>query len=839
MALTVGELNAVLAVDDRAVAPALRRAEQAMRQAGQRMGSDAGRAGQQAGQQLGEGVVQGADGQWRDLSGGLVDAVTAATSDAEAEARRGGQQTGEQLGDGLVRGADGRLRDARGRFHRAGRDAGDAAGDGLAEGLSEGADEGVDQAGGKLEKLKGIAGGAALAAGAAAGALLIDAIGQSLEQGKITARLGAQLGATGPEAQRYGKIAGKMFAGAITEDFQGAADAIRAVAAEGLLPPGATNAQIKTIATRASDLATTFDIDLAMAAQAAGNAVKTGLAKNSTEAFDMIAKGMAGLGPAGEDLIETVNEYGVQFAKSGLSGRTAFGLMRQSIQAGWKDTDKVADAFKELELRVTGGGKAQVEALKSVGLSADEMIEAVSAGGKRGEEAMAKIVDAIVELGPESNDAKVAIQDLFGGPGEDLGAAFFKLNLHEAAKEMGDTAGAADQLGDSLRNNAASKLEAFKRGLQQGLVDATGGAIIKLGELKGYLGGLWDEAGKGGEKGVDRVVSFFEILGKRLLDKAQDLAPKAIEALSGLGQKAADYIMANPMQVLKIAAIAGAVIMAFSALPALIGAGIGATVGLIIAGFVTRLIDGAREKLPEWGEAIGGWFGGLWSTYISGPVGRTWDSFMGTVRGLPSRAVGALAALGGLLAVAAATHWQRFRDAAGQKATAFIGWVRGLPGQISRGVGSLSSLLTGKGKAVVQGLWSGISSMGGWIKSKIMGWARSVIPAPVAKALGIGSPSKVMARAVGRWIPRGIVAGIESTAGELDRTMAGLVTTPTASASYASAASSAAGGSGTYGARPPQTVRLVAGDAFGDLVISTIRTHVGGSGGSVQFVLGR
>ncbi|MGW1267528.1 hypothetical protein ACWD5A_02525, partial [Streptomyces sp. NPDC002491] len=86
MALTVGELNGFITIDDRAVNPGLRRAEQAMRQAGQRMGDDADQAGQRAGQQLGQGLVRGADGQWRNMRGELVDAVTAAAAEAEAAA---------------------------------------------------------------------------------------------------------------------------------------------------------------------------------------------------------------------------------------------------------------------------------------------------------------------------------------------------------------------------------------------------------------------------------------------------------------------------------------------------------------------------------------------------------------------------------------------------------------------------------------------------------------------------------------------------------------------------------------------------------------------------------
>ena len=138
---------------------------------------------------------------------------------AEAAARRGGQQAGQALGDGLT------------------------------DGAAAGADEAAGEAESRLSKLKT----AALGIGAAVGAVLISSLNQAMEQGQITGKLAAQLGATPAEAQRYGHIAGQLYADAVTEDFQGAADAISATMRAGLLPTGATEAQIQSIATKVSD----------------------------------------------------------------------------------------------------------------------------------------------------------------------------------------------------------------------------------------------------------------------------------------------------------------------------------------------------------------------------------------------------------------------------------------------------------------------------------------------------------------------------------------------------------------------------------------------------------
>ncbi|MEU0219423.1 hypothetical protein ABZ281_31940, partial [Streptomyces sp. NPDC006265] len=58
----VGELAALLSIDDSSMQPDLRRAERTLQQSGQRMGDDAADAGQQAGRNIGDGVADGLSG---------------------------------------------------------------------------------------------------------------------------------------------------------------------------------------------------------------------------------------------------------------------------------------------------------------------------------------------------------------------------------------------------------------------------------------------------------------------------------------------------------------------------------------------------------------------------------------------------------------------------------------------------------------------------------------------------------------------------------------------------------------------------------------------------------
>jgi hypothetical protein len=245
--------------------------------------------------------------------------------------------------------------------------------------------------------------------------------------------------------------------------------------------------------------------------------------------------------------------------------------------------------------------------------------------------------------------------------------------------------------------------------------------------------------------------------------------------------------------------------------------------------WIIGAVEGIAAAISWFGELpglISGWFGAAKDWAIRQALAMvTW------LAGWPRRVWSALASLGGLLLQTANSAFTRFRDAAVRKATAFVSWVRGLPGRISSAIGSLGGLLVSKGADIVRGLWNGIKSMGAWLKNTLIGWAKSMIPGPIARALGIASPSKVMAREVGRWIPAGVVEGVKSGQSAVDRTMAGLVTPL---GTYTGAAGAAMGG--TSAAAGQRLIVEVRGPEEMKRLIRTIVVRDGG--GSVQRAFG-
>lgn len=82
--------------------------------------------------------------------------------------------------------------------------------------------------------------------------------------------------------------------------------------------------------------------------------------------------------------------------------------------------------------------------------------------------------------------------------------------------------------------------------------------------------------------------------------------------------------------------------------------------------------------------------------------------------------------------------------------------ISGMVSALSKGVLSFVNV----GLDLVKGLWNGIKNAGSWLKSQIKGWAKGIIDS-VKSVFKIGSPSKLFADDVGKWIPEGLAVGIE------------------------------------------------------------------------------
>ncbi|QTU64215.1 phage tail tape measure protein [Streptomyces scabiei] len=344
-------------------------------------------------------------------------------------------------------------------------------------GPAEDAGQDAGQAAGGSLKEKILVGAAA--AGVAAGAVLVAGIVEAMEQANITSTLQAQLGATSKDAAKYGKIAGQLYAKGIVEDVAEGAEVLRSIVNAGLVPPGATTKQLKSIAAQMADVSHTFGTDMSMQTQAVAAMLKNKLAPDAEAALDVITLGMQKLGPNSEDLLETFQEYSVQMRKLGIDSTEALGLFRQGIQGGARDTDIIADAFKEFSIRAVDMSDGSREAYKALGLNAKDMERQIGQGGDAAQRGLQTVLDKLREMkDPVAREA--AAVGLFGTQAEDLGAALFKLDPGQAVKTMGAVSGSAKRLGETLHSGPAHEIEVFVRSVKQNFVSVVGGQMLPL-----------------------------------------------------------------------------------------------------------------------------------------------------------------------------------------------------------------------------------------------------------------------------------------------------------------------------------------------------------------------
>ena len=105
--------------------------------------------------------------------------------------------------------------------------------------------------------------------------------------------------------------------------------------------------------------------------------------------------------------------------------------------------------------------------------------------------------------------------------------------------------------------------------------------------------------------------------------------------------------------------------------------------------------------------------------------------------------------------------WDMIKDVvpkAWAKVMEFKDKVVGFVGQIISAYLSIPGRMLEVGKDIVMGLWNGMQNMAGWLKDKVTGFFKNLIPSWAEKALGISSPSKVFAS-----IGKNIVGGLQST----------------------------------------------------------------------------
>lgn len=333
-------------------------------------------------------------------------------------------------------------------------------------------------------KLSSIASGTAkaigagmLAAGTAIAGVSVAAVKSANDIDQAMNQYIASTGKSTEETERYKKVMEDIYTNNYGDSFEDIGEAMASITQNlGDLD----DASLQNVTESAFALRDTFGYEIPESTRAA-KAMMDNFGTSGEEAMNLIAAGAQnGLDYSGE-LLDSISEYSVQFAKVGLDADDMFKVFQKGAESGAFNLDKVGDAVKEFSIRAIDGSDTTVDGFKRIGLNADEMAAKFSAGGDTAKQAFQETIAALASMEDplEQNTAGV---DLFGTMWEDLGpeAVTALASIEDGAY---DTAGAMQQIKDIKYDDIGSVFEGLKRSLEVLIVPLGEQLIPLLAEL--------------------------------------------------------------------------------------------------------------------------------------------------------------------------------------------------------------------------------------------------------------------------------------------------------------------------------------------------------------------
>ncbi|KIL74370.1 phage tail tape measure protein [Bacillus badius] len=328
--------------------------------------------------------------------------------------------------------------------------------------------------------------GAAIAGGIGliGGALLSSA----MDSDSASAQIQASLGYTKDQADALVQTAKGIYKDGFGESLEQVSQDMISVKEQ---MQGLNDAELGGVTQQAMVLAKTMDEDVGAVARSA-DMLMTQFGISSNKAFDLLAVGQQkGLNFSGE-FLDSINEYSVHFKEMGYTAEEAFAIMVSGSENGAFNLDKVGDAVKENFLRLSDMGKGQAEVMNSIGLSAEDVMGKINAGGESAKGAYTEVMTALAGVKDETERNRMGVE-LFGTQWEDVGQKVV-MAMNPSTEVLGQVEGAAKRAGDAIEQSVSQQATAVWR------------------EFKGAL----------------------EPLGQVLLKMAQDWMPKVSSAVKGL-----------------------------------------------------------------------------------------------------------------------------------------------------------------------------------------------------------------------------------------------------------------------------------------------------------------
>ena len=271
----------------------------------------------------------------------------------------------------------------------------------------------------------------------------VDAFKELATEGDTSlAMLSARTGATAQELEGFEDVMYEVYNSNYGDSLGDVSEKLSTVIQ---MTDNLDKASLAQITKNAIALEDVFGFDVVESLRAA-NSLTDQFGISAEEAFNLIVQGAQKGLNQNDDLLDTINEYSVQFRNAGYSADDMFNMLANGAETGTWSIDKLGDAVKEFNIRMSDG--TANEYLEQLGLNTEEVIAQFNKGGPEAQAAIGDIMEALQEC----DDATLQYQagvGLFGTMWEDLGV--------DTVASLMDTQGAIQSTSDAMAqlDNAA------------------------------------------------------------------------------------------------------------------------------------------------------------------------------------------------------------------------------------------------------------------------------------------------------------------------------------------------------------------------------------------------
>lgn len=337
--------------------------------------------------------------------------------------------------------------------------------------LKRGLDDAETQTRGWAGRIGSIAAAGIATAGVAAAGLVAvgakEALSVSQEVETAAAGLRGTLNLTTDEAAAFRETMREIYTDNFGASYDDVAEALKTVALQFERIGGTENQQqLKTVTEQAFAIRDAFGEDV-NASVAAAVTLMDEFGLTSDEAMNFIVGGFQRGLNSSDDFLDSIGEYSNQFGSMGASADEFFSVLETGLAGGVLGTDKVADAFKEFNIRIMDNSDTTREALAAIGIDYDTLVQGFADGSVTQIDAAQQVIDKIAELEDPIARNTVGVA-LFGTQWEDTTEAVI-LGIDAQKTGLGDLQDATKSL-DEQYATLESNWQAASRQMRDALV---------------------------------------------------------------------------------------------------------------------------------------------------------------------------------------------------------------------------------------------------------------------------------------------------------------------------------------------------------------------------------